>query len=210
MASTLGNGRQKRRGDGTPEDRHRLAKACGRTTLVAGLRTVGSVAMTALALCGSAGCRDLSRFSTTGPDDFYCGDIVDGDIVRRGFGPKLKLKMTFDVAQLDSSPGNLTTDDGLLMAAPMRSMPELVSDPLWTLEFGEGRDKNLLYMVDPTADGGGPSILAIVSLMHDGSAEVRLLRGAPALGGGPSPEVDGQPLFGVFGPLRRDHEACTF
>ena len=155
------------------------------------------------------GCRDLSGFST-GADDAYCGSIVDGHIVRRGFGPKVNLQMTFDVTQLDNSPGSLTTDDGMLTSAPLRSMPELVNDPLWTLDFGEGRDKNLIYVVDPTSDAGEPSILAVVSLMHDGTTEVRLMRGAPMLGGSPPPQIDGQALFGVFAPLHRDHKPCTF
>lgn len=169
-------------------------------------------------LIPTVGCRELSRFSTS-PDDPYCGAIVDGSstadtdarrsMVRRGFGRDVQLKMTFDASKLDTTPGQLTTSDGLLESTPLRPIPELVNDSLWMLDFGEGRDKNLLYVVDPSLSDAGPSINAVISLLHSGDAEVRLFRGAPAALGSSSPAQNGEPLFGVFAPLRRDREACS-
>jgi hypothetical protein len=171
-----------------------------------------------LILVAVAGCRELSRFSA-GADDPYCGMIVDGStfadaaprqsIVRRGFGRDVAMKMVFDAAKLDSTPGALTTSDGLLTSAPLRPIPELVNDALWMLEFGEGRDKNLLYVVDPSPPDAGPSINAVISLLHSGNAEVRLFRGAAPADGDPVPAQNGEPLFGVFAPLHRNKEECS-
>jgi hypothetical protein len=80
-----------------------------------------------------------------------------------------------------------------------------LNDPLSTLNFGEGRDKNLLFAVDPVDPAAGPTLFAVVSLMHGGDAEVRLLRGAPPAAGAP---VGASPLFGVFAPMTRQPDPC--
>src|SRR5262249_1756351 len=94
----------------------------------------------ALALTGVLGCKDISRYSTA-EGEAYCGQIVQGEIVRRGFSPTLRLKMTFDANNIGGSPGLLTTDDKMLDHVPLRPLPELSHDPLFTLDFGEGREK---------------------------------------------------------------------
>ena len=84
-------------------------------------------------------------------------------------------------------------------------------DPLLMLQFGEGRDKNLIYMVDPTDPALGPTVTVVLSLLHSGEAEVRLIRGANAIGGDASPQpADGPPLFGVFSLARRKVSQCSF
>jgi hypothetical protein len=50
---------------------------------------------------------------------------------------------------------------------------ELFADPLSLLEFGAAREYNFLSWVDSPCLGRA---LAVVSLMHDDSVEVRLLR----------------------------------
>lgn len=158
------------------------------------------------------GCKDVSRFSTD-PGESYCGKIVAASFVRRGLGFTRCMRMTLDAEQVTFMPGALWTDDGMLAGAPLRPIPELSHDPLLTLEFGEGREKNLLFAVDPVDPAYGPSIMAVVSLLHSGDAEVRLIRGAgggvrtPALpdGGGP---LDYPPIFGVFSPLHRQKGTC--
>jgi hypothetical protein len=156
-----------------------------------------------------AACKDVSRFST-GPGESYCGQIVDASFVRRGFIGTPRLRMTFDADHLGDSPGLLSTDDQLLVNVPMRPLPELSHDPLSTFNFGEGRDKNLLFAVDPSDPAKGPTITVVVSLMHSGDAEVRLVRGAPATDGGSAGAGDGAPLFGVFAPLIRRPGQCSF
>ena len=66
-----------------------------------------------------------------------------------------------------------------------------------TFSFGEGRTKNLMYVVTPAADAGDNAgdVLAVVSLMHTGGVEVRLLRGAPDADGG---DLDSDDIFAVF------------
>lgn len=154
-------------------------------------------------------CNDVTRFSTQ-VGEAYCGSIVAGPFVRAGFGPGVRMRMRFDADQLESRPGTISTDDGLLTDAPLRPIPELFHDPLSTLGFGEGRERNLVYVVTPTSPQAGPSLMAVVSLLHDGNAEVRLLRGAPPLPGTTAvSDADGKQLFGVFS-LSREEGTCGF
>src|SRR5262249_34478789 len=136
--------------------------------------------------------------------------IVNASFVRRGFSETVRLRMTFDADKMATAPGTLSTDDQLLTNTPMRPVPELFHDPLSTFNFGEGRDKNLLFVVDPTDPAKGPSIFVVVSLMHAGDAEVRLLRGAPAVAGADAGAADGEPLFGLFSPMSRQRDSCSF
>src|SRR4051794_883849 len=151
-------------------------------------------------------CKDVTRFSTD-PGEAYCGQIVKGQFVRSGFAPSVRLRLTFDANRIDDGPGFVSTDDGMFEHSPLRPIPELTNDPLWTLNFGEGREKNLMYVLSPTLATGGPSLTAVLSFLHDGDAEVRLMRGAPSLDGSPPSSSDGKALFGVFAPLHRGPES---
>jgi hypothetical protein len=160
-------------------------------------------------LVALAGCRDVARFSTA-PGESYCGGIVEGPFVRTGFGPGTRMRMTLDADALAERPGVVATSDGLLQDQPLRAIPELSHDPLSTLQFGEGHVRDLVLAVDPTDPAAGPTLLAVVSLLHDGDAEVRLLRGAPPPPDARAvPAVNGAPVFGVF-PLRREAGRCGF
>ncbi|HKQ69159.1 MAG TPA: hypothetical protein VJT73_07465, partial [Polyangiaceae bacterium] len=123
----------------------------------------------------------------------------------------VKMRFTFDADHVGDRPGALSTSDGLFVDAAMRPIPQLSHDPLFTFDFGEGRDKNLLYAVDPNSADGGPTVMVVLSFMHTGEAEVRLFRGAPSLGetGAPSPG-DGAPIFAVFAPMVREVGTCSF
>jgi len=174
------------------------------------MRNAAGWALPMFALLGAAGCRDISRFSTL-PGESYCGSIVDAPFVRRGLSAAMRMRLRFDADRVSIAPGTLSTNDGLLKEAPMRPLPELAHDPLLTFSFGEGRDRNFLFAVEPTDAAAGPTINAVLSLMHTGDAEVRLFRGAPPAD--PSivpPTADGVPLFGVFAPLRRETGECSF
>jgi hypothetical protein len=152
-------------------------------------------------------CRDLGRFDT-GESDAYCGQIIDSAFTRRGFEPGLGMRLTLDIDALQQAPGTLSTNDAaegqcapapLFDHAPLQVTPELFADPLSLLEFGATRDANFLTWVDSTCRG---SAMAVVSLMHTGDVEVRLLRrGEP--GSEPTPGD-----FGVF-QLRRRTD-CEF
>ena len=111
--------------------------------------------------------------------------MVDAAFVRTGIGAGTQMCLTLDSNHFQDGPGEVWTDDGRFTAAPFRPIPQIWSDPLSTLSFGEGRLKNLVYVLGataPFADGNGNDVFAVVSLMQSGGVEVRLLRGAPPLG----------------------------
>lgn len=180
------------------------------------LLSAGSVLRSPLALLTSLGllaalpaCNDVTRFSTK-PGESYCGNIVAGPFVRAGFGPGVRMRLRFDADRLESQPGTISTSDELFTDAPLRPIPQLFHDPLSTLSFGEGRERNLVYVVTPTNPKAGPSLFAVVSLLHDGKVEVRLLRGAPPAPGTTAvSEAEGKQLFGVFS-LDREDSTCGF
>jgi hypothetical protein len=91
--------------------------------------------------------------------------------------------------------------------APLRPIPQLAHDSLSTLNFGEGRVRNLLLAAQPTQ--GAPAYV-IVSLLENESVEVRVLRGAPPTDTEAVPKnFFGSELFGVF-PLVRQKGSCGF
>jgi hypothetical protein len=151
------------------------------------------------------GCRDLDRFDT-GDRGSYCGQIIDSPFTRRGFEAGLGMRLTLDMDALQQAPGTLSTNDAatgrcapapLFDHAPLQVTPELFADPLSLLEFGATRDANFVTWVDSTCQG---SALAVVSLMHTGDVEVRLLRRGDAS----SEPTPGD--FGVFQLQRTDCE----
>ena len=160
----------------------------------------------ALAVGLGLGCRDLERFDT-GDTGAYCGKIIDGEFTRRGFDAGLGMRLTLDIDALQVAPGALSTDDAeagdcapqaLFENAPLVVTPQLFSDPLSLLEFGAIRDFNFVSWVDSTCQG---SAQAVVSLMHTGDVEVRLLRRYnPA----EETEADSPGNFGVFQLQRTD------
>ena len=186
----------------------------GRVILGTACATLG-VACGALAL---AGCRDLSSFSTNG--DSFVGPVVSAPFVLAGvggdgglLGDGVSLCLTLDTNHLQDAPGTVSTSDGRFQAAPLRPIPQIWQDPLSTLSFGEGRLKNLVYVVratQPFGDGEGNDVFVVLSLMQSGDVEVRLLRSAPgaatdagAAGGA------GTNLFAVF-DLTRQSGGCSF
>jgi hypothetical protein len=165
----------------------------------------------ALALPAIAGCRDLSSFSTAGGS--FEGQVVQADFVRAGVDATARLCLTLDTDHLQDAPGTLSTSDGRFQMVAMRPIPQLWQDPLSTLTFGEGRVKNLVYVVaatTPYADGNGNDAFIVVSLMQSGDVEVRLLRGAPGLmGDGGGAAASGGNVFAVF-DLTRQQTPCSY
>jgi hypothetical protein len=171
---------------------------------IVSIRIASIAALPLLAL----GCRDLDRFDT-GESGAYCGSIIDSDFTRAGFAAGLGLRLTLDMDALDVAPGTLSTNDAAppgpcsplpeFDRAPLRVTPELFADPLSQLEFGPTRHHNFMSWVDSSCQ---PSALAVVSLMHTGQVEVRLLRRGTGLTGEASPDQ-----FGVFLLERTD---CVF
>jgi len=154
------------------------------------------------------GCRDLSRFSTAGGGT-YEGAIAEGSFVRSGFSGDTKVCMTLDTDHMQDAPGTISTSDGRFKSEPLRPIPELFNDPLSTLNFGEGRVKNFVYVARPTGDTTDKSdVTVVLSLLQSSDIEVRMLRSAPLT------ETDGgiiptARLFGVFA-LSKGSSACSF
>jgi hypothetical protein len=167
-----------------------------------------AVALFALGALGAAhaGCDDPARFGTE-PGEAFCGNVVPGAFVRSGFAPDVQMRLTLDAARLEAGPGALSTSDGTLAEAPLRPLGPFFHDALSSMQFGEGRERNLLYFVDPA--GGGAPLTAVVSLLERGDVEVRLLRAAAPPDPNAPPEAAPAPLFGVF-PLKRRKGACGF
>jgi len=177
-------------------------------------RWAGALLAAALATPLTA-CDRISDFDT-GPGEAYCGQITLASGYRTGFTPRVQMRMTFDSSQVDAgeSPGLLTTFDAgmetepqLLTEAPLRPIPPLSHDPLSQLEFGDGRDVNLIYGVSPNSPEA-ESVLAVVSLRSDDAVEVRLIRPGMAAGADDVP-AGRRPLFGLFVLRRRDGD-CGF
>ncbi len=170
-----------------------------------------SLAVAATALPFLAGCRDLSSFSTGG--DSFEGAVVDGDFVRAGVAAQTRMCLTLDADHFQDGPGIVSTNDGRFHAVAFRPIPQIWYDPLSTLSFGEGRLKNLIYVIGastPFADGSGNDVFAVVSLMQAGGVEVRLLRGAPPLGGdGASDGGAAANVFAIFA-LGRQKGPCSY
>jgi hypothetical protein len=163
----------------------------------------------ALAPLAIAACRDLSGFSTGGGS--FEGQVVQADFVRAGVDSTTRLCVTLDTDHLQDAPGALSTSDGRFQRVAMRPIPQLWQDPLSTLTFGEGRVKNLVYVVTastPYADGNGNDAFVVVSLMQSGDVEVRLLRGAPGLAGEGGTATGGN-VFAVF-DLTRQQTPCSY
>ena len=155
-----------------------------------------------LAAAALVGCKDVASYST-GPDESYCGSVIQGPFVRAGLGPDVQMRLSFNADALDSSPGAVTTSDGLLVNASLQAIPQFFHDPLSTLQFGEGRRRNLIYTATPNAPG--PALFVVVSLMENSAVEIRLLRGNPATDGQAPPS--NLAVFGVF-PLQRRKGDC--
>jgi hypothetical protein len=148
-----------------------------------------------LAAVAVAGCEDLSSF-TTAEDEVYRGEVLDADIVRRGFESGAGLEMTFDVSLVNGDeghvgPGTITTvpategGDVYFEHAPLVPVSAILHDQLSGLDFPTGRLKNYIFFADATGPFAGRQALVIVSLLSDGGVEARILMG-------------GEDLYGIF------------
>ncbi|MDX2055685.1 MAG: hypothetical protein SFV15_25005 [Polyangiaceae bacterium] len=166
------------------------------------------------------GCQDLSRFETQ-PGEAYCGTMVSSPVFHEGLlpaavPPVLPIRLELNIHALDSLPGVVTTGDKatglcaasgqpLLNHAPLRAIPTLAHDQLSLLEFGDGREQNLMAWVDSTCQG---TLLGVLSLMKDSTIELRLLKPKPFPAPGAAPAD--QPGFGLFTLARKAESNCSY
>jgi hypothetical protein len=173
--------------------------------------SIAAIAAIAATAATAAGCRDLSSFTTSG--DHFEGPVIQADFVRTGVDATTSLCLTLDANHLQDAPGAISTSDGRFVTVALRPIPQIWHDPLSTLSFGEGRLKNLIYVATATTpfdDGNSGDVFTVLSLMQSGDVEVRLIRGAPGLGGdGGSAPGSGTSVFAIF-DLSRKPGACSF
>jgi hypothetical protein len=168
----------------------------------------------------SSGCRDLSKFQLE-EDQAYCGALVGAPVfhegfIREGAPPVLRLRLSLDLAAIDTLPGTLTSDDQnrglcrdeggrLFDNAKLRAIAEVQHDVLSSLEFGEGRDHNFFSFVDSSCLG---TLLAVVSLMQGGDIEIRMFKPAaePASDAGQRE----RPGYGLFHLKAQNATNCDF
>jgi hypothetical protein len=158
----------------------------------------------------TAACRDIERFDTK-EGEAYCGSIVTAPFVFEGFPPDLSLRLRIDTDSLSSVPGVITTDDvegscapsPLFSEAELRVAPDVLHDPLSTLQFGQGRELNLIAWVRSSCAG---PMLAVVSLMKNDDVELRLLRPPAEPAAQEEQPVGGFALF----RLSRQEGTCGF
>jgi hypothetical protein len=176
-----------------------------------------------LALLG--GCDNLDRFDTPGAAA-YCGELVAPKFAQDGLLPDdaddeadepLETRLKLDLDDADRHPGKLWTSDAkwglctpepLFDGTPLRTIEQVDNDPIASMDFGEGREHNLFAWVDSSCQG---TMLSLLSLMRNGSVELRLFKPAPE----PAAENTGRvpaterPGFGVF-LLKRRSKGCDF
>lgn len=150
------------------------------------------------------GCDSLGAYATAS-DEVYRGSVVgveDPPVLRRGFAAACELEMTFDPARatdLDQPPGTLTTSDGTLDAVPLVPVVPLTHDVLGEYEIPSGeRLRNYIFVLRPTEGPlAGREPMVFLSLMGDGSVEVRVIAG-----GGAGPDD----YFGFFRLTRQKRD----
>ena len=163
-----------------------------------------------LALLALAGCRDLSGFSTHG--DSFSGGVTNTGVDLAGVDSSTTLCLTLDTDHLQDAPGSIWTSDDRFHAVSLRPIPQVWSDPISTLQFGEGRVKNLIYVArasTPFGDGQGDDVMVVLSLMQSGDIEARMVRGAPMPAADGGTNASQTTVFAVFG-TKRQSGPCSF
>lgn len=149
-----------------------------------------------------AGCKQLEDYGTAEGERFEgyirgvdesstCGGDVPCSFIRRGFSQGTVVSMTFDPskAQYDPArpgefPGTVTSRGErcgqTFVDEPLMPIPPLDHDALGRFELpGVGRIRNYAFAMRPaTGPLAGRDVMAFVSLMREGKAELRVIAGA--------------------------------
>jgi hypothetical protein len=170
------------------------------------------------------GCRDAESFALE-PGETYCGSLVHTPVFTDGMlpgdvPPALRMRLALDVDNLSTLPGTVRTDDkdrglcredgkALFEDAPLRTIEQVLHDPISQAVIGEGRDQNFFTYVSSSC---GHQMMAVVSLMHSGDVEVRLFKPAEAPQTPKKTDTDrgARPGFGLFTLERKSVNDCNF
>lgn len=133
------------------------------------------------------GCQTLDRFRTDDHAVFrgaVTGDTTDS-FIRRGFAPGTTLDLEFDPNMAQGPTAgtiSASSPDGAVYFArtELRVIESLEHDLLSQYDFpGAGRVRNYLYDARPDAGTlAGRDAMVFLSLMDDGSIEVRVVSGS--------------------------------
>lgn len=158
----------------------------------------------ALALVGFAltGCKELEDFGTEEGEEYVgrilgvdesagCGGDVPCSFIRRGFSQGTEVMLTFDPDKAQFDPENPTDFPGFVTTSgepcgatfanePLVPIPPLDHDALGLYEIpGGGRVRNYMFALRPTTGPlAGRDVMAFLSLMREGRAELRIIAGA--------------------------------
>jgi len=149
-------------------------------------KPVRSLALSVVVLVLASGCETLDRFRTDEHAVFHgtvTGDTADS-FIRRGFPPDTTLDLEFDPTMAQGpSAGTITTSapDGTVYFdhTALRVIESLEHDLLSQYDFpGAGRIRNYAYVARPdTGVLAGRDVMVFLSLMQDGTVEVRVIAG---------------------------------
>jgi hypothetical protein len=156
-----------------------------------------------LVLLLALGCETLDRFRTNDHAVFHgtvTGDTADS-FIRRGFPAETTLDLEFDPDMAQGpTAGSITTQspDGAdyFDHTELRVIESLEHDLLSQYDFpGAGRIRNYAYIARPdTGLLANRDVMVFLSLMEDGSIEVRVIAG--------SGDVSRGDVFGLFRAAR--------
>ena len=172
------------------------------------------------ALLGCAGCKSVDRFDT-GPGGAYCGEMLGG-VASDGLIPdsdggvtRLKLALTLSTQHLQDYPGRLTSNDDsgglcegtrLFDNARIRTVQPALHDAIASMQITPDHEQDVFTWIDSTCQGQG-TFVGIISLMYDGTVQVRLFKPMHDVDAGAPANL--RPGFGVFS-LARNDSGCGF
>ncbi|MFO0692344.1 MAG: hypothetical protein U0230_02200 [Polyangiales bacterium] len=117
------------------------------------------------------------------------GGTTCQSFLRRGFAAGTEISMTFDPDSVTTAPGSLTTTGPngteepcgpTFTNEPMLPIAVLPNDQLSLYDFpGGGRVRNYMFTLRPsTGKLAGRDVMAFVSLLRGGKAEIRIVAGS--------------------------------
>jgi hypothetical protein len=194
-------------------------------------------AMGCLALGGfTVGCKDLDQFDTR-PGEAFCGSLVGQTTYPNGEARGISLgfeepgwtgsddrgvmSLTVTTGELYKDggiPALLNTNDAafgpcgpdrpMFAQAGLRTIGRALGDRISSLRLGDDHQADATTYVDSTCSG---SMVAILSLIQNGTIELRLLRPAPSAQSDPAASHDPatEERFGLFS-LRKHKDGCGF
>lgn len=180
------------------------------------------------ALVGSS-CRSVDRFDTH-DDEAYCGRLLGQNDLSLGFeasnwagsGDEATIAIeslrTAQLFEKDGEVGLLTSHDEnygpcsveqkpLFARAALRTIGKAQGDRISSMQIAEDHEGDYVTFVDSSCSG---SMVAILSLVQDGTLELRLLRPAPLVRTSDASvpvTPDNTPRFGVF-QLMKQKQGC--